>query len=242
VSTAAAERLIEHYDRKYAGRLGAAQAIPATRHPSDRHQAAVKWAGAGRRALEIGAGSGAVLAALRRSYPQCVGTELSTHRAAVLQERFRCDPAVRILRHDIEREGLPFPEAYFDTAVMIAVVEHLLDPVPALAEVRRVIRPGGRLVIETPNIAKWTRRLKLCLGVFPATASRDEGLLMYDGKTPTDLYDEGHLHYFTFRSLARILRERVGFAQVRRLGYGPLGPLCQLWPALFSDVFLIAVK
>lgn len=119
---------------------------------------------------------------------------------------------------------------------MNAVVEHLVDPVGALLTVRRQIAPGGYLLLTTPNIAKWTRRIKLLCGRFPSTASVDEGLLQYDGVTPTVLHDEGHLHYFTYRSLARILLERAGFSRVERLGYGRPAVLARAWPTLFSDV------
>ena len=37
--------------------------------------------------------------------------------------------------------------------------------------------------------------------------------------SPADLYDEGHLHYFTFRSLTRMLTLRCGFSRVERVPY-----------------------
>lgn len=235
-------RLILHYDRKYANRPALLPAIRLRRNPTNRYEAAVKWAGIGRRALDVGAGSGELVRALRAAYGEWAATELSFSRAAGLKETFRDDPSVQVLQHDIERGVLPFPQSHFDAVLLIDVIEHLVDPVPALIEIRRVLRPAGRLLVHTPNIAKWTRRVKLLSGRFPSTASCDEGLLCHDGKTPTDMYDEGHLHYFTYRSLTRLLRERAGFARVVAHGYGTLWPLCRLWPTLFSDVFVIAVK
>src|SRR5262249_34895851 len=98
--------------------------------------------------------------------------------------------------------GLPAPPppgaARHDAVILLALIEHLVDPLRAMARVRQWLRPGGFAFVDTPNIAKWTRRTKLLCGVFPATASRDEGLSTYDGQ-PADLHDEGHLHYFTFR-------------------------------------------
>jgi len=71
---------------------------------------------------------------------------------------------------------------------------------------------------------------------------------MYDKKTDTDLFDEGHLHYFTFRSLKRLLTERVGFKNVQYYGYGNFrtmkvpGFLSRLLPSLFSEICIIALK
>jgi len=79
-------------------------------------------------------------------------------------------------------------------------------------------------------------------GYFPSTASLDEGLLMYDCKTSTNLYDEGHLHYFTYRSLKRILLERVGMSEVRIHGYGKPILLTKFSPKLISDCIVIGIK
>lgn len=50
-------------------------------------------------------------------------------------------------------KGLPVKSAYFDHAVMLAVLEHLSDPEPVLAEAHRVIAPGGSLIMTWPNSA-----------------------------------------------------------------------------------------
>lgn len=59
--------------------------------------------------------------------------------------------------YDAVRDGnLPFPDDHFDAVTMLAVFEHV-DPAfltPLLREVRRVLRPGGRVVLTTP--ASWT--------------------------------------------------------------------------------------
>jgi SAM-dependent methyltransferase len=48
---------------------------------------------------------------------------------------------------------LDFPDASFDVVSMLAVIEHLPDPRTVLAEIHRVLRPGGRLVLTTPRRA-----------------------------------------------------------------------------------------
>ena len=234
--------LTEHYDRKYAA-ASQPQLVELRDRPRDRHEmlAAVASAGAGGRYLEIGAGAGGVLLAMTRFYSELVATELSPVRAAALTRSCAPHPQIRVLCHDIDSQPLPFEPASFDTIALSGVIEHLIDPIRVLTALRGLLRPDGRVLIETPNIAKWTRRVKLALGYFPSTASRAEGLVAWDRVTPTELYDEGHLHYFTFRSLRRVCVERAGFSRVEARGYGT-HPLARRWPELFSDVFLVATR
>jgi SAM-dependent methyltransferase len=208
--------------------------------------AAVASTGRGRY-LEIGAGSGEIAATVCDRYDALVLTELSAPRRHAIAEAFASTGKVTVLAHNIDCEPLPFPDNDFDLIVLVAVIEHVVDPFGVLRELHRLLKPGGRLLIDTPNIAKWTRRLRLALGQFPSTAAQEEGFRTYDGQ-PADLYDEGHLHYFTFRSLERACRERAGFRRVERRGYGSLRTtktpdwLARWWPELFSEVCLIAEK
>jgi SAM-dependent methyltransferase len=238
------ERLRRHYDSKYATTsCHIVKPISILKKPVNRAENLVSIAAQfrGGSYLEIGAGGGGTLLSLLDCYDRLVGTELSPVRAVQMQSLFACIPKVEIFVNNVEQEGLPFPDCTFDTVAMIAVIEHTVEPIGVMHEIRRVLKPGGRAIIDTPNIAKWTRRLKLLAGYFPSTASLQEGLINYDLRSPTDLHDEGHLHYFTFRSLSRIARERVGFEHVSIHGYGGT-PLHRIWPTLFSEVCIVLHK
>ena len=58
---------------------------------------------------------------------------------------------VTSLRLDLD-ETLPFSDGAFDAVVSLEGIEHLLSPARCLAELCRVLRPGGRLVVTTPNV------------------------------------------------------------------------------------------
>lgn len=53
-------------------------------------------------------------------------------------------------------EDQHYPDAVFDVATLFEVVEHLREPLPLLQECRRILKPGGVLVISTGNVASWT--------------------------------------------------------------------------------------
>lgn len=93
------------------------------------------------RFLEIGCGPGFVTDALRETRPalSVVGLDLDATLVGVARQRM---PAVRA-----DAKHLPFADASVDFVYARLVVRHLVDPGGALAEMRRVLRPGGRVVI-----------------------------------------------------------------------------------------------
>ncbi|MEE8474995.1 MAG: class I SAM-dependent methyltransferase [Myxococcota bacterium] len=252
--TVASEGLRRHYDAKYALEAdgGSVECIVRPAIPTDRFEACCRFFPPlfhGGRILELAAGSGLVARSLVASglpFESYTASDFSEARLAGL-ERTLDDPRVRVARMDVE----DVPESEFgryDAVILIALIEHLVDPLRAMQQVRKLLRPGGFAYIDTPNVAKYTRRLKLLFGRFPSTASRNEGLITYDGD-PVDLHDEGHLHYFTRRSLRLMLTQRCGFSRVRALPYftggrllGRAGDhaLARLWPGMFSEVCLAA--
>src|ERR1700685_3045005 len=106
--------------------------------------------------LDFGGGAGSTigtwLAANAETY---VGVDIS--RAAIEQARKRGLNA-RVLAVN---GRLPFDDRSFDLAVSIEVLEHMFAPQFALAEIRRVLRPGGTVYVTVPNLAYWRRRADL---------------------------------------------------------------------------------
>lgn len=121
-------------------------------------------AGAEGRVLEIGAGTGANLEHYPDNLEELVLSEPEEAMAIRLERRCsRERRPVRIVHAGAE--DLPFDDRSFDTVVCTLVLCTVPDPVRALSEIRRVLRPQGRLLFlehvrsSDPGIARWQDRL-----------------------------------------------------------------------------------
>jgi SAM-dependent methyltransferase len=102
------------------------------------------------RILEVGCGSGGLLVAAARSGRSLVGVDIASRWLVVARRRL-ADHGLTVGLVAAEAERLPWPDASFDAVVADSVLEHLDDPAEALREWRRVLRPGGALVVWSPN-------------------------------------------------------------------------------------------
>jgi ubiquinone/menaquinone biosynthesis C-methylase UbiE len=114
--------------------------------------------------LEIGGGTGANLRFYGEGVQSLTITEPETPMAKRVQQRIAEQaPHARFLR--APAEDLPFPDDSFDVAVSTLVLCTVDDQPRALRELRRVLRPGGRLLFiehvrsDNPKLARWQDRL-----------------------------------------------------------------------------------
>jgi SAM-dependent methyltransferase len=107
---------------------------------------AAMHAGRRGRMLDIGSGRGELLAAALRGGWEVVGLEPSPTFAAVARTRA---PGADL--REIELLDAQLPAASFDAIILQAVLEHLHDPDPILAEVSRLLAPGGVFYADVPN-------------------------------------------------------------------------------------------
>ncbi|MGW6788230.1 class I SAM-dependent methyltransferase [Streptomyces chartreusis] len=160
--------------------------------------------------LDIGCGDGTAAATAAPFFTghRIIGLDWS--QDALRRARTRIPYAVR---GELTDGGLPLRTAAADAVLFSEVIEHLVDPDAALDEIRRVLRPGGHLMLSTPNLAAWYNRALLLAGVQPVFS--EVSLRGIHGRPGREVV--GHLRLYT----ARALREFVaasGFEVVRLAG------------------------
>jgi len=151
----------------------------------------------GGRLLDVGCACGFLLVAGRERGFEVEGVELS---------RWASEYGRNQLGLDIRRGELcelRLPAERYDVVTMVDVIEHLIDPRAVVAEVRRLLRPGGRVVLLTPDLGSLVARL---------TGPRWYGLL------------DDHYFYFSRDTLRRFL-ESEGFEVERFEAFGRRFPL-----------------
>ncbi|MGH3966933.1 MAG: class I SAM-dependent methyltransferase [Mycobacterium sp.] len=108
-------------------------------------------------ALDVGSGPGTVTASLARAAGPgglALGVDISKPMLA-RAVRAESGPQVGFLRADAQR--LPLRDDTVDAVVSIAVLQLIPDPVAALSEIARVLRPGGRLAVMVPTAGRAAR-------------------------------------------------------------------------------------
>jgi len=173
------------------------RAVPETAEPerfAPRRDFLLANVERGERVLDLGCGDGAFAAALVDA--GCTVTMADVAQEALRRARLRAPAAEAVAL--TEGAPLPFDEDAFDAVWAGEVLEHVADVVGLLAEVRRVLRWGGRLLVTTP----WHGRIVV------ATDAH------FDPRAD-------HLRFFSARTLRTVLSE-AGFADVdiRRAGRG----------------------
>jgi 2-polyprenyl-3-methyl-5-hydroxy-6-metoxy-1,4-benzoquinol methylase len=103
---------------------------------------------------------------------------------------------------DLNEGCVPYKDDSFECVTALEFLEHIINPLRILAEIKRVLKPYGRLVLTTPNIRYFRNLHTLILrGSFPRTTIDD---FVWGG---------GHFHYFTRKDLSFLLSQ-AGFKRV----------------------------
>jgi SAM-dependent methyltransferase len=160
--------------------------------------------------LDVGCGGGQLLA--------LVASRTSARLVGIDAREQQLPAGVEYRTADITA-GLPAGDGEFDVVTLGEVIEHVPHPDALLREVRRVLRPGGRLVLSTPNLVCWANRILVPAGVQPLFTETSSELAL--GRRHPLLGQgnevQGHLKVFTARALQEIL-EREGYRVTARHG------------------------
>jgi len=183
--------------------------------------------GTPKRHLDIGCGPGTFIGTLPGSI-ESVGVDIAKPQVDYANEHYRTDGH----RFEVVAPGrLPFEDTSFDAVTIIEIIEHLTAPdcETLVQEARRVLTPGGTLILTTPNYAS----------PWPVV----EWLLNRLGDVS---YEDQHINRFNLWRLSRFLR-RVGFMDVESRAYIGVAPFTaalgwrvadqieQLEPRIFTD-------
>ena len=223
-------------------------AVPASSGPDRAHRQAdmlarvLATAHAPALVLDVGCGDGFAtgVAARRNRAHRFVGLDWSA--ASLTRAR---EHGLTLLRAELDT-GLPVKSGSVDVVVMSEVIEHLVDTDSAMEEANRVLKPGGSLLLSTPNLAAWYNRGLLALGIQPVFS--EVSLRSVFGRPGSQV--AGHLHMFTRRALIEFLAA-YGLETVSARGAryhdvpAALGPLDRLfchWPSVASILLVQARK
>ncbi len=135
--------------------------------------------------LDIGTGNGFLPKAARPflNGARVTGTDFAENALAAAG-----DALDEKVQNDMDADGLPFMDASFDFVTCLEVIEHLIFPEQAIAEISRVLKPGGHCVITVPNIQHVEYLFQLIRGKMPGPAA-----------------DPRHMSIFTHKFLAQLM-------------------------------------
>jgi len=177
----------------------------------------------GARVLDAPCGAGALAAALGQAGLESWGADLDTQAHTLLRGRFACCNL---------SEPLPWAEASFDALFSIEGIEHLENRFAFLRQAHRILRPGGVLVITTPNIVSLRSRVRfLWSGFFhkdprPLNEAARHPLHHVGLSTFTDLRYALHTSGFILSEAGATHRKAVSYL------YGVLAPWMHLYTLL----------
>ncbi len=153
------------------------------------------------RLLDVGCGNGSWLAEMKERGWNVEGVDFDPRAVAAARRQ-----GLTVQQGSVEAQG--YPAESFDAVHLFHVIEHVPDPISTVRECARLLRPGGRLVLFTPN-----------------TASVSHWLFKEDWR---GLEPPRHLHLFSFASMRRLF-EDMGFAHVSILPQVGLSVTVESW-------------
>ena len=181
----------------------------------------------GCRVLDAGCASGYTGEILRKQGNYVVGWDMITRDVETARKVL--DEAHLV---DLESSNWPRVNKKFDLIVFSEVVEHLFSPETVLRRLLTYLKPGGSILISTPNILHLYMRTKFIRGEYEY---KDESV---------SVINPAHFHLFTYSSLKRLAR-RVGLSvedENHVIFPRTLAILWKHWPGVFAYQLVFLFK
>ncbi len=195
----------------------------------ERNYALQKIFQTGEEVLDLAAGEGSVSEFLQSL--GCNVTALDFSKEALKKAEKR---GVTTVLADVEKK-LPFKDGIFDAIFWGDNAEHLFSPQKTLSEIKRVLKPEGRVIISCPNMGYWRYRFYyFAYGMVPQTEWYQE-----------DPWEWQHIRFFN-RQVIKNFLEKGGFKMINFFGASSRRldkPFLEVFPGLFGMIMVVeAVK
>lgn len=205
-------------------------------YDKDKISFLVSEAGSNKKILDVGCNDGFFGKILLERNNQVYGIDFVKKNLAKARAL-----GVRTKYFKIGKGPLPYTSDFFDIVYLGDVIEHIFDTDTLLRECYRVLKKGGKLIITTPNVASFGRRLLLLFGISP--------FLEYSLELTTNNFPSvGHIRYYTAHTLQKqleyhrfIIKKMIGngvyfasFLKFRSLG--------KILPSFSSILLCVAIK
>jgi 2-polyprenyl-3-methyl-5-hydroxy-6-metoxy-1,4-benzoquinol methylase len=122
-----------------------------------------RWCSDAKVAVDLGCYTGVFSRAVFEGVPRLIGYDMHPEALAVAKQ-------AGLETHHVDLGGSepgPLPAGIADVVMSADVIEHLIEPRNMLKEAQRLLRPGGVLLLSTPNLAYWRSRLRMLWGAPP---------------------------------------------------------------------------
>lgn len=178
--------------------------------PYEAHQLIYDKIPASSAVLDVGCATGYFAHELKKKNCKTWGMDIDSEALKLAKKN--CE---KVFQADLNTvKAFPFKKSSFDAILLMDVIEHLINPNQLLSGIKQYLKPSGKLILSTPNIAFISMRFALLRGKFEYTKM--------------GIMDETHVKFYTKKTLLELLSKNgwklqtldmsSGFSQITAIG------------------------